>query len=71
MSVFFDMGSMMKYCRQIERSRKKENIYYLLTCEVVKTFLGDPVKIVHLLPLIGYSITYFAFSAQSQSIKLI
>lgn len=54
----------MKYCRQIERSRKKENIYYLLTCEVVKTFLGDPVKIVHLLPLIGYSITNFAFSTQ-------
>ena len=54
----------MKYCRQIERSRKKENIYYLLTCEVVKTFPGDPVKIVHLLPLIGYSITYFAFSTQ-------
>ena len=65
------MGSIMKYCRQIERSRKKENIYYLLTCEVVKTFLGDPVKIVHLLPLIGYLITYFAFSTQQQSIKLI
>lgn len=46
----FDMGSIMKYCRQIERSWKKENIYYLLTCEVMKQFLGDPVKTVHLLP---------------------